>query len=178
LWPHLLNELISVFEHKNTENDKDSTDLTIEAIKLVELLSSLNIEDFQMNQWIFIIDGYGMQQEQVDLSTVSSSRLEEQKISAPNSTQRLKQKMAQGIKQEVESVDTFKTFIVRLIGDQQYSFYNVETPEDGTVQDFQYNNDDIRDVAYSKASLNVNVSASPGSESSQSLSKNAQSISQ
>lgn len=178
MWPHLLNELISVFEHKNTENDKDSTDLTIEAIKLVELLSSLNIEDFQMNQWIFIIDGYGMQQEQVDLSTVSSSRLEEQKISAPNSTQRLKQKMAQGIKQEVESVDTFKTFIVRLIGDQQYSFYNVETPEDGTVQDFQYNNDDIRDVAYSKASLNVNVSASPGSESSQSLSKNAQSISQ
>ena len=54
----------------------------------------------------------------------------------------------------------------------------METPEDGTVQDFQYNNDDIRDVAYSKASLNVNVSASPGSESSQSLSKNAQSISQ
>lgn len=33
----------------------------------------------------------------------------------------------------MESVDTFKTFIVRLIGDQQYSFYNVETPEDGTV---------------------------------------------
>lgn len=86
MWPHLLNELISVFEHKNTDNDKDSTDLTIEAIKLVELLSSLNIEDFQMNQWIFIIDGYGMQQELLDQSTVSSSRLEEQKISAPNNT--------------------------------------------------------------------------------------------
>jgi len=27
--------------------DKENTDLTIEAIKLVELLSSLNIEDFQ-----------------------------------------------------------------------------------------------------------------------------------
>lgn len=51
-----------------------------------------------MNQWIFIIDGYGMQQELLDQSTVSSSRLEEQKISAPNNTQRLKQKMAQGIK--------------------------------------------------------------------------------
>lgn len=88
MWPHLLNELISVFEHKNTDNDKDSTDLTIEAIKLVELLSSLNIEDFQMNQWIFIIDGYGMQQEYLDdrATTVSSNRLEEQKISAPNST--------------------------------------------------------------------------------------------
>lgn len=61
LWPHLLNELISVFEVKQGENmDSDNTDLTIEAIKLVELLASLNIEDFQMNQWIFLIDGYGM----------------------------------------------------------------------------------------------------------------------
>lgn len=83
--------------------------------------------------------------------------------------------MAQGIKQEVESVDTFKTFIVRLIGDQQYSFYNVETPEDGTVNDFQYNNDnyvDIRDLAYSKTTLSDHISASPGSENSQSLNKN------
>lgn len=46
--------------------DKENTELTIEAIKLVELLSSLNIEDFQMNQWIFLIDGYGMQQENND----------------------------------------------------------------------------------------------------------------
>lgn len=67
LWPHLLNELISVFEVKQGETmDKENTELTIEAIKLVELLSSLNIEDFQMNQWIFLIDGYGMQQENND----------------------------------------------------------------------------------------------------------------
>jgi len=46
--------------------DKETSDLTIEAIKLVELLSSLNIEDFQMNQWIFLIDGYGMQLENSD----------------------------------------------------------------------------------------------------------------
>lgn len=68
LWPHLLNELISVFEAKDSKNydnvDKeDIEELTIEAIKLVELLSSLNIEDFQINQWIFLIDGYGMQLE-------------------------------------------------------------------------------------------------------------------
>ena len=49
LWPHLLNELISVFEIKIDTMDKENVDLTIEAIKLVELLSSLNIEDFQMN---------------------------------------------------------------------------------------------------------------------------------
>jgi hypothetical protein len=48
LWPHLLQELISVFEIKKQNNisDDEVTDLTIEAIKLVELLSSLNIEDF------------------------------------------------------------------------------------------------------------------------------------
>ena len=50
LWPHLLQELISVFEIKkgtfNEGSDQEVTDLTIEAIKLVELLSSLNIEDF------------------------------------------------------------------------------------------------------------------------------------
>lgn len=53
LWPHLLQELISVFEIKkgvfSEGTDHEITDLTIEAIKLVELLSSLNIEDFQMN---------------------------------------------------------------------------------------------------------------------------------
>ena len=51
IWPHLLSELISVFEATSNENgvtDKENTDLIIEAIKLVELLSSLNIEDFQM----------------------------------------------------------------------------------------------------------------------------------
>jgi hypothetical protein len=53
LWPHLLNELISVFETRSDAEqqqqqalDQESSKLTIEAIKLVELLSSLNIEDF------------------------------------------------------------------------------------------------------------------------------------
>jgi chorismate synthase len=32
----------------------------IEAIKVVDMMSALNIEDFQMNQWIFLIDSYGM----------------------------------------------------------------------------------------------------------------------
>ena len=51
LWPHLLNELICIFEvdRELMLKDKDNENLTIEAIKLVELLSSLNIEDFQMN---------------------------------------------------------------------------------------------------------------------------------
>jgi hypothetical protein len=41
----------------------------------------------------------------------------------------------------------FKTFIVRFIGDQQYSFYNVEKPEDGQkIETHVY--EDIADRAY------------------------------
>lgn len=55
LWPHLLNELVFVFEQQ-----KENYELIIEAIKIVELMSCLNIEDFHMNQWIFLVDAYGM----------------------------------------------------------------------------------------------------------------------
>ena len=27
---------------------------------MIELMSCLNIEDFQANQWIFLVDGFGM----------------------------------------------------------------------------------------------------------------------
>jgi len=125
LWPHLLNELISVFEVKQGENlDKESTDLTIEAIKLVELLSSLNIEDFQMNQWIFLIDGYGMRPE--DSKSCSLSDADGGPPTTPNSQkmQELK-KQQQTLKatpqtaQErghADNQEVFKTFIVRFIG--------------------------------------------------------------
>jgi Mor family transcriptional regulator len=41
LWPHLLNELESIFREKTPDQY-----LIIEAIKVVELMSALNIEDF------------------------------------------------------------------------------------------------------------------------------------
>ena len=56
LWPHLLNELETIFRDQTQAN----TRLIVEAIKVVELMSALNMEDFQMNQWIFLIDSYGM----------------------------------------------------------------------------------------------------------------------
>jgi hypothetical protein len=125
LWPHLLNELISVFEVKDEAMDKENTDLTIEAIKLVELLSSLNIEDFQMNQWIFLIDGYGMklenQQADQRQKKLGSNELHAAKAS--------KQAPVQNVTKRVdENVEVFKTFIVRFIGNQEYSFYNVDDP--------------------------------------------------
>lgn len=57
LWPHLLAELVSVFD---VGPDRRDYWLTIEGIKIVELMSQLNIEDFQMNQWMFLFDGYGI----------------------------------------------------------------------------------------------------------------------
>jgi hypothetical protein len=47
--------LTSIFDETQTD-----VGLTFEAIKTIELMSSLNIEDFQMNQWIFLVDSYGM----------------------------------------------------------------------------------------------------------------------
>ena len=58
LWSHLLNELVNVFDLTNGES-RDYL-LQIEGIKIVELMSQLNIEDFHMNQWMFLFDGYGM----------------------------------------------------------------------------------------------------------------------
>jgi len=55
-----------------------------------------------------------------------------------------------------ENADIFKTFIVRFIGNQEYSFYNVETPEDGIQQLDNYfgkmEDGDPRDRAYSLSS--------------------------
>ena len=129
LWPHLLNELISVFEIKIDTMDKENVDLTIEAIKLVELLSSLNIEDFQMNQWIFLIDGYGMKKKEV------SKKLPNQENDLKMSRKQISATLNQG-KQNDEQSEAFKTFIVRFIGNQdEYSFYNVEKPLDGRQYD-------------------------------------------
>ena len=60
LWPHLLNELVNVFDVNNKDGERDYL-LQIEGMKVVELMSQLNIEDFHMNQWMFLFDGYGLQ---------------------------------------------------------------------------------------------------------------------
>ena len=44
LWPNLLTELINIFEGE--WDDEDGILLLIEAFKLVELLSLMNLEDF------------------------------------------------------------------------------------------------------------------------------------
>lgn len=134
MWPHLLNELITVFEVKEEDIDKENTELTIEAIKLVELLSSLNIEDFQMNQWIFLIDGYGMKLE---------SKSKQQSIKKNNNvSEMIKAKSAkQQQKIPEDNVEVFKTFIVKFIGDKEYSFYNINDQEENRDQMISHDQD-------------------------------------
>lgn len=59
IWPNLLNELVSIFETNDASNE-DGCALILEALKLIEILSLLNLEDFQLNQWIFLLDSYNM----------------------------------------------------------------------------------------------------------------------
>ena len=62
-WPHLQSELVLVFEDSNKiigQNVKK------EAIKVVELMSQLNIDEFQINQWMFMFDGFGIKYHEND----------------------------------------------------------------------------------------------------------------
>lgn len=56
----MLNELINILENKEEVHSEDWYALTLEALKLIEILSLLNLEDFQLNQWIFLLDSYNM----------------------------------------------------------------------------------------------------------------------
>lgn len=66
LWPHLLNELVQVFDLQ--QGKKRDMVLTFEAIKIIELMSQLNIEDFQIDQWMFLFDGYGIDMHKLEKS--------------------------------------------------------------------------------------------------------------
>ena len=78
LWPNLLNELISIFEARDLGNE-DGCALMMEALKLIEVLSLLNLEDFQLNQWMFLLDNYNI--------TKKALTNEEVKINDPDGKQ-------------------------------------------------------------------------------------------
>jgi len=159
-----------VFEVKADTMDRENTDLTIEAIKLVELLSSLNIEDFQMNQWIFLIDGYGMKMETggQGASSKDGGSSQAQSERTDHTRQKGKGSTAASSTPSNDNQEVFKTFIVRFIGNQQYSFYNVEKPQDGAslAADFDFSDEEAEARSYGGASYNAAdlVPASPHSK--------------
>ena len=57
LWPIIFNELIQNIENKDRNQD---TKLVAESFKFIELLSLVNVEEFTLYEWTFIIDTYNM----------------------------------------------------------------------------------------------------------------------
>ena len=53
LWPIIFSELVTIINKKKKTN---SLDLTLSSLKLIELLSLANMEEFCLYQWIFIPD--------------------------------------------------------------------------------------------------------------------------
>lgn len=91
-----------------------------------------------MNQWIFLIDGYGMKamtEEQVNqrkqkvgkMSQLNSKTIKTSKIS-------IGQINAEIDRKKLDDLEVFKTFIIGFIGKKEFSFYNVDKPEDGINQ--------------------------------------------
>lgn len=63
IWPILLTLLIEIFEKKDNDNgklDKQQVNVRLAALKMIELLSICNIEEFYLYQWVFMFDFYGI----------------------------------------------------------------------------------------------------------------------
>jgi len=61
IWPILLTLLIQIFNKKNSENNPN---LILSALKLIEVIQICDIEEFYINQWIFLFDYFGLNFEQ------------------------------------------------------------------------------------------------------------------
>ena len=57
VWPHVLTELFTIFS-----NNAVTVELKVEALKLLEILSTLGIEEFHMFQWIFFYDVFEVEE--------------------------------------------------------------------------------------------------------------------
>lgn len=130
LWPHLLDELVCIFE----ENPPDYH-LLFEAIKTIELMSCLNIEDFQMKQWIFLVDAIGMRIEMPE-----DNRIVNQFISNPGKKKSLEdEKAKEDGEKNKEKKGIFQPFIVKYMQNLHATFYNQVHQDKMSVQDFLRN---------------------------------------
>lgn len=53
LWPIIFSELVNIITNKKKAS---SLDLTLSSLKLIELQTLANMEEFSLYQWIFILD--------------------------------------------------------------------------------------------------------------------------
>lgn len=57
IWPILLTLLMQIFNKKNTQNYPN---LILAALKLIELMTVIQLEEFYINQWVFLFDYFGL----------------------------------------------------------------------------------------------------------------------
>jgi len=57
IWPILLTLLMQIFNKKNTQKNPN---LTLAALKLIEMMSIVQLEEFYINQWVFLFDYFGL----------------------------------------------------------------------------------------------------------------------
>lgn len=77
IWPSLLVLLVQVFDR--SAERKRSPALVYAALKLVELLACVDIEEFHLHEWIFIYDYYGLKLE----PAVTVTRPNESRVISP-----------------------------------------------------------------------------------------------
>lgn len=127
LWPYLMNELISVLELKQGESLEREDLLIIEAIKLIMLLQSLNIEDFQMNQWMFIVDAYGMKKKNPNSRNLSLEKQGSKKSPLNNNLNDTQNDARTSTKlATLENPENFKTHLAKFIGNIEFTFFHVD----------------------------------------------------
>lgn len=58
LWPNLLCKLIQIFQDSESKQ-KQYTIVILAALRVLEIMSVLNIEDHTLFQWVFVVDSFG-----------------------------------------------------------------------------------------------------------------------
>lgn len=56
VWPHLMSEMLEIFASYRNSSTPKQCQLVLACVKLLELMSLLNTEEFQLHQWVFFYD--------------------------------------------------------------------------------------------------------------------------
>jgi len=71
IWPHLMSEILEILAAYRNSNTSKHCQLVLACIKLLELMSLLNTEEFKPHQWVFFYDIFDIE----FLSTPTAGRL-------------------------------------------------------------------------------------------------------
>ena len=56
MWPILLTLLMQIFEKNTSQKSYKDRNLILAALKLIELISLKQIDEFYLHQWMFVCD--------------------------------------------------------------------------------------------------------------------------